>query len=126
MQLDASLLNHRLRNPPSRAVHASQHHDLGPFLTCTIRVEGLLLASHLGFIAPFAPTASMEEVPQGVDFIRYDHGLEEKYLPAMRSLITGGLSEPYSIYVYRYFLCQWGHLCFMVCSDPRPWRSDHA
>ncbi len=33
----------------------------------------------------------------------------------MRSLITEGLSKPYSIYVYRYFLCQWGHLCFMVC-----------
>lgn len=52
-----------------------------------------------------------------ISVIQYDHGLEAKYLPAMRSLITEGLSEPYSIYVYRYFLCQWGHLCYMAV-DP--------
>lgn len=53
-----------------------------------------------------------------ISVIQYDHGLEAKYLPAMRSLITEGLSEPYSIYVYRYFLCQWGHLCYMVRLSP--------
>jgi hypothetical protein len=31
-------------------------------------------------------------------------------------LISKDLSEPYSIYVYRYFLYQWGDLCFMVAS----------
>lgn len=49
-----------------------------------------------------------------LNYIQYDHSLESKYLPAIRSLIAKDLSEPYSIYVYRYFLCQWGHLCFMV------------
>ncbi|KAG7131119.1 N-alpha-acetyltransferase 30 like protein [Verticillium longisporum] len=52
-----------------------------------------------------------------LNYIQYDHSLESKYLPAIRSLIAKDLSEPYSIYVYRYFLCQWGHLCFMVL-DP--------
>ena len=47
-------------------------------------------------------------------FIQYKHALEDEYLPAIRSLISGDLSEPYSIYVYRYFLYQWSHLCFMV------------
>lgn len=50
-------------------------------------------------------------------YVQYEHALESQYLPAIRALISKDLSEPYSIYVYRYFLCQWAHLCFMVCSS---------
>lgn len=56
----------------------------------------------------------MAEVKRELNYIQYHHGLEDKYLPSIRSLIAKDLSEPYSIYVYRYFLCQWGHLCYMV------------
>lgn len=52
----------------------------------------------------------------GLKYIQYEHALEHRYLPAIRSLISKDLSEPYSVYVYRYFLCQWAHLCFMVRS----------
>jgi peptide alpha-N-acetyltransferase len=54
-------------------------------------------------------------LPVELQYVQYSHALEERYLPAIRSLISKDLSEPYSIYVYRYFLYQWGHLCFMVC-----------
>lgn len=47
-------------------------------------------------------------------YIPYDSSKEAHYLPAIRQLISKDLSEPYSIYVYRYFLYQWGQLCFMV------------
>ncbi|EKG17657.1 hypothetical protein MPH_05106 [Macrophomina phaseolina MS6] len=47
-------------------------------------------------------------------YVQYDGLNEEQYLPAIRQLISRDLSEPYSIYVYRYFLYQWGHLCYMV------------
>ncbi|CAJ2508741.1 Uu.00g137670.m01.CDS01 [Anthostomella pinea] len=47
-------------------------------------------------------------------YIQYEHGLEEAFLPAIRALISKDLSEPYSIYVYRYFLYQWAHLCYMA------------
>lgn len=53
-------------------------------------------------------------LPVELQYIRYEHKLEADFLPAIRALISKDLSEPYSIYVYRYFLCQWGHLCFMV------------
>ncbi|WYZ34348.1 hypothetical protein EsH8_I_000624 [Colletotrichum jinshuiense] len=53
-------------------------------------------------------------LPADLQYIQYEHGLEAKYLPAIRTLIAKDLSEPYSIYVYRYFLYQWGHLCFMA------------
>ncbi|OAQ66620.1 L-A virus GAG protein N-acetyltransferase [Pochonia chlamydosporia 170] len=55
-----------------------------------------------------------EELPRELRYIQYQHNLESQYLPAIRSLISKDLSEPYSIYVYRYFLCQWAHLCFMA------------
>lgn len=58
--------------------------------------------------------ADVAELPSELRYIQYEHGLEAQYLPAIRALISKDLSEPYSIYVYRYFLYQWGHLCFMV------------
>ena len=53
---------------------------------------------------------SLEEL----QYTQYDPDKEAQYLPAIRELISKDLSEPYSIYVYRYFLYQWGDLCFMV------------
>lgn len=50
-------------------------------------------------------------------YVQYDGLNEEQYLPAIRQLISKDLSEPYSIYVYRYFLYQWGHLCYMALDD---------
>lgn len=47
-------------------------------------------------------------------YIPYGAEKESSFLPAIKQLISKDLSEPYSIYVYRYFLYQWGHLCFMV------------
>ena len=49
-----------------------------------------------------------------VRYIQYHSSKETTYLSAIRQLISRDLSEPYSIYVYRYFLYQWGDLCFMV------------
>lgn len=58
----------------------------------------------------------IDDLPGELRYVQYEHALEADYLPAIRTLIAKDLSEPYSIYVYRYFLCQWAHLCFMVRS----------
>lgn len=50
----------------------------------------------------------------GIRYVSYGTEKESPYLPAIRQLISKDLSEPYSIYVYRYFLYQWPELCFMV------------
>lgn len=58
-----------------------------------------------------------------IRFVSYGTEKESPYLPAIRQLISKDLSEPYSIYVYRYFLYQWPELCFMVptsLSHPMP------
>lgn len=39
---------------------------------------------------------------------------DETDLPDIISMIAADLSEPYSIYVYRYFIHQWPELCFVV------------
>lgn len=57
-----------------------------------------------------------------LSYVQYDGAKEEQYLPSIRQLISKDLSEPYSIYVYRYFLYQWGDLCFMV-SQKIVWSS---
>ncbi|KAI9801665.1 MAG: N-alpha-acetyltransferase mak3 [Piccolia ochrophora] len=54
---------------------------------------------------------------QTLRYVQYDSSKETQYLSAIRQLISKDLSEPYSIYVYRYFLYQWGHLCFMTLDD---------
>lgn len=62
---------------------------------------------------PLKATSSKD----GLQYICYGTSKESPYLPAIKQLISKDLSEPYSIYVYRYFLYQWGDLCFMVSSQ---------
>ena len=57
---------------------------------------------------------SEDKASMQLQIIQYDHELEPAYLDPIRELIAKDLSEPYSIYVYRYFLSQWKDLCFMV------------
>jgi hypothetical protein len=46
--------------------------------------------------------------------IRYVGYAGEANLPLISSLIERELSEPYSIFTYRYFLNQWPSLCILV------------
>ncbi|KAL6707810.1 N-alpha-acetyltransferase 30 [Coniothyrium glycines] len=64
-----------------------------------------------------AQPASALPSEDGLSYIQYEPAKEEQFLPSIRQLISKDLSEPYSIYVYRYFLYQWGDLCYMAL-DP--------
>lgn len=61
--------------------------------------------------------------PPGIRYVQWQAAHEETYLTPIRKLISKDLSEPYSIYVYRYFLYQWGDLCYMVYSPFPPFPS---
>ena len=66
---------------------------------------------------PGTHVATSNNTTKAADDLRYVcYGKEKEspYLPAITQLISKDLSEPYSIYVYRYFLYQWGDLCFLV------------
>ncbi|KIW69768.1 hypothetical protein PV04_05626 [Phialophora macrospora] len=61
-----------------------------------------------------SPSAYFQSTPPGISYLQYSLEKEPEYLPQIRELISKDLSEPYSIYVYRYFLYQWAELCFMA------------
>ena len=46
--------------------------------------------------------------------IKYKQYVDETQMPLIMNLITKDLSEPYSIYTYRYFIHNWPYLCFLV------------
>ena len=48
------------------------------------------------------------------DEVEYKVYENELQMPDIMRLIQKDLSEPYSIYTYRYFIHNWPHLCFMV------------
>ncbi|XP_037688562.1 N-alpha-acetyltransferase 30 [Choloepus didactylus] len=58
---------------------------------------------------------SGREIEPGEDrTIRYVRYESELQMPDIMRLITKDLSEPYSIYTYRYFIHNWPQLCFLA------------
>ncbi|XP_075782408.1 N-alpha-acetyltransferase 30 isoform X2 [Pelodiscus sinensis] len=56
-------------------------------------------------------TDSPPEEDLTIRYVRYESELQ---MPDIMRLITKDLSEPYSIYTYRYFIHNWPQLCFLV------------
>lgn len=52
---------------------------------------------------------------EGVRLVEYE---DERQLSDIMSLVDRDLSEPYSIFTYRYFLHNWPGLCFVVRERP--------
>nr|XP_060609632.1 N-alpha-acetyltransferase 30 [Anolis sagrei ordinatus] len=52
-----------------------------------------------------------EEEDPTIRYVRYESELQ---MPDIMRLITKDLSEPYSIYTYRYFIHNWPQLCFLA------------
>ena len=50
-----------------------------------------------------------------VEFVSYT---DESMLPDIMRLVSADLSEPYSVFVYRYFIHQWPELCICVYNNP--------
>ncbi|PWN37360.1 acyl-CoA N-acyltransferase, partial [Meira miltonrushii] len=48
----------------------------------------------------------------------------ETQMQAIMGLIDGELSEPYTVYTYRYFLNQWPELCFLAHYSPDPYPEE--
>lgn len=57
-------------------------------------------------------SCNQESVEAGVVYSVYK---DETILPAIMKLISNDLSEPYSIYTYRYFIHNWPDHCYVVC-----------
>lgn len=63
------------------------------------------------------PPPPPEEPPKPhIDYREYESELQ---MPAIMALIQKDLSEPYSIYTYRYFIHNWPKLCFLALHEGR-------
>uniref|UniRef100_A0A8C9F9L7 N(alpha)-acetyltransferase 30, NatC catalytic subunit n=1 Tax=Pavo cristatus TaxID=9049 RepID=A0A8C9F9L7_PAVCR len=76
--------------------------------------ESLLLLSRslaAGCSLKGSGTDSQPEEDLTIRYVRYESELQ---MPDIMRLITKDLSEPYSIYTYRYFIHNWPQLCFLA------------
>ena len=55
-----------------------------------------------------------KDIFNGIEYVVYK---SEVQMPDIMRLITKDLSEPYSIYTYRYFIHNWPKLCFLVSKN---------
>ena len=53
--------------------------------------------------------------PEDITYVAYEG---EKFLQGIMDLISVDLSEPYSIFTYRYFINNWPNLCFLALGPP--------
>lgn len=58
-----------------------------------------------------AETKAEETCTTTIEYVGYDN---EGQMESIMALITKDLSEPYSVYTYRYFIHNWPKLCFLV------------
>ncbi|OCT64875.1 hypothetical protein XELAEV_18041112mg [Xenopus laevis] len=69
--------------------------------SCSLRGDGEALGNHV----------SQGENDDTIRYVRYESELQ---MADIMRLITRDLSEPYSIYTYRYFIHNWPQLCFLA------------
>ena len=60
---------------------------------------------------PESNSSSSSSQSSSIEYICYKN---ETQMPDIMRLIQKDLSEPYSIYTYRYFIHNWPQLCFLV------------
>lgn len=61
--------------------------------------------------AIFKPEIHFYDSDGTIEYVNYR---DETQMPDIMRLIQKDLSEPYSIYTYRYFIHNWPQLCFLV------------
>ncbi|CAH1997900.1 unnamed protein product [Acanthoscelides obtectus] len=62
---------------------------------------------------PVEDSAKSKPKPK-IDFVQYE---SEVQMPMIMKIIQKDLSEPYSIYTYRYFIHNWPKLCFLAMHE---------
>jgi len=74
-------------------------------------------SANVGLLVP--PAVLAGPACPGEEVIRYELYESEVQMPAIMSLMKTALSEPYSIYTYRYFIHNWPHLCVLARAGHR-------
>ncbi len=100
--------------PKTEALKPSErgisHHVFEASPACS---DTAIKSSEVANAAPCEDGVSSDD--DGVTYVEFKSELQ---MPDIMRLIQKDLSEPYSIYTYRYFIHNWPHLCFMVRMGP--------
>ena len=76
--------------------------------------QGIIKESSVGETTQDSTLIQDSSVNNDIDMVKYAVYENELQMPDIMKLIQKDLSEPYSIYTYRYFIHNWPHLCYMV------------
>lgn len=71
---------------------------------------------------PFSPSSAVSTLPApspGGPAIHLCPYVGESQLPSLIALVAPQLSEPYSVFTYRFFLEGWPQLCFLAHAGER-------
>lgn len=82
-------------------------------------VDGAPVCAEQGAAPAQAATAAAAAATVAASEVRLVAYEDERQLDDIMSLVDRDLSEPYSIFTYRYFLHNWPGLCFVVSSPYR-------
>lgn len=99
----ASSSNISFKQDGTESISSVSKNGENDLLNLTESINKIDLTSDSGVDSPFA-------TPK-VNFIQYENELQ---MPMIMKIIQKDLSEPYSIYTYRYFIHNWPKLCFLV------------
>jgi hypothetical protein len=91
-------------------VHPFNNHNIDKDIKCLSRLN--INSNNFNIINKFSNSIDNDiELSNKIVYVNYE---SEKQMPDIMRLIQKDLSEPYSIYTYRYFIHNWPHLCFLV------------
>ncbi|XP_076835380.1 N-alpha-acetyltransferase 30 [Brachyhypopomus gauderio] len=95
-------------DPNDVGPRAPRTHGGGSEDTAAVRAHGRphTPVSEMGGLSLIGGSAD-----RAISYVRYESELQ---MPDIIRLITKDLSEPYSIYTYRYFIHNWPQLCFLA------------
>lgn len=103
-------VNHSENSKCDKIQLPSRGFDLIEEQCCTNNHEPERLAAAVEDIKLHDEVRISEEV-KPIQYVQYESELQ---MPMIVKLIQKDLSEPYSIYTYRYFIHNWPKLCFLV------------
>lgn len=75
------------------------------------QIDNLVNNEEESFMDVIKRNLNLSDCNENIEYSNYESELQ---IPDIMKLIQKDLSEPYSIYTYRYFIHNWPHLCFMV------------
>jgi len=118
----------------ARPKDTSKHHDSSDFTKCDHSADSSECECSPASSLPLESTPTVQEICESIEQVSLDSeqppcdkksGLKyvvyesEKQMPDIMRLITKDLSEPYSIYTYRYFIHNWPKLCFLAMEEEK-------